>query len=102
MSIRRIAGHDLVPAGIHNAEYVGIQAAIELSSEIDPEQLGGTLVIVPVANRSGFENRTMSMVHEDGKNLNRVFPGDESGTSADRCPCFHAKRSMLTNQMSSI
>lgn len=74
----------LVTAGIHNAEYVGIQAAIELSSEIDPEQLGGTLVIVPVANRSGFENRTMSMVHEDGKNLNRVFPGDESGTAADR------------------
>ena len=74
----------LVTAGIHNAEYVGIQAAIELSSEIDPEQLTGTLVIVPVANRSGFENRTMSMVHEDGKNLNRVFPGDDSGTAADR------------------
>jgi predicted deacylase len=74
----------LVTAGIHNAEYVGIQAAIELSSEIDPEQLAGTLIIVPVANRSGFENRTMSMVHEDGKNLNRVFPGDASGTAADR------------------
>jgi predicted deacylase len=74
----------LVTAGIHNAEYVGIQAAIELSSEIDPEQLAGTLIIVPVANRSGFENRTMSMVHEDGKNLNRVFPGDENGTAADR------------------
>ena len=74
----------LVTAGIHNAEYVGIQAAIELSSEIDPKQLAGTLVIVPVANRSGFENRTMSMVHEDGKNLNRVFPGNERGTAADR------------------
>lgn len=76
-----ISGHEpgpllLVTAGIHNAEYVGIQAAIELSSEIDPERLTGTLVTVPVANRSGFENRTMSMVHEDGKNLNRVFPGD--------------------------
>ena len=73
-----ISGHKpgpvlLVTAGIHNAEFVGIQAAIELSSEIDPEQLAGTLIIVPVANRSGFENRTMSMVHEDGKNLNRVF-----------------------------
>ncbi len=74
----------LVTAGIHNAEFVGIQAAIELSSEIDPEKLSGILVIVPVANRSGFENRTMSIVHEDGKNLNRVFPGDESGTAADR------------------
>jgi predicted deacylase len=74
----------LVTAGIHNAEYVGIQAAIELSSEIDPEYLAGTLIIVPLANTSGFENRTMSMVYEDGKNLNRVFPGDENGTAADR------------------
>ena len=74
----------LVTAGIHNAEFVGIQATIELSDEIDPERLSGTLVIVPLANRSGFENRTMSLVHEDGKNLNRVFPGDTGGTEADR------------------
>jgi predicted deacylase len=74
----------LITAGIHNAEFVGIQAAIELSQEIDPADLSGTVVIVPLANRSGFENRTMSMVYEDGKNLNRVFPGDMSGTEADR------------------
>ena len=29
----------LVTAGIHNAEYVGIQAAIELSNEISPKDL---------------------------------------------------------------
>ena len=74
----------LVTAGIHNAEFVGIQAAVELSNEIDPAELNGNLIIVPLANRSGFENRTMSLVHEDGKNLNRVFPGDSSGTEADR------------------
>jgi len=74
----------LITAGIHNAEFVGIQAAIELSREIDPAELRGTVVIVPLANISGFENRTMSMVYEDGKNLNRVFPGDKSGTEADR------------------
>ena len=74
----------LVTAGIHNAEFVGIQAAVELSNEIDPAELAGSLIIVPLANRSGFENRTMSLVHEDGKNLNRVFPGDAEGTEADR------------------
>ena len=74
----------LVTAGIHNAEFVGIQAAVELSNEIDPAELAGNLIIVPLANRSGFENRTMSLVHEDGKNLNRVFPGDADGTEADR------------------
>ena len=74
----------LVTAGIHNAEYVGIQAAIELSNEISPEDLSGNLIIIPLANRSGFENRTMSLVSEDGKNLNRVFPGNKEGSEADR------------------
>lgn len=74
----------LVTAGVHSAEYVGIQAAIELSIELNPDELRGSVVIVPLANRSGFEHRTMSMVHEDGKNLNRVFPGDAAGSAAER------------------
>ena len=74
----------LITAGIHNAEYVGIQAAIELSNEIAPSDLSGNLIIIPLANRSGFENRTMSLVFEDGKNLNRVFPGNKDGSEADR------------------
>ncbi len=74
----------LVSAGIHNAEYVGIQAAIELSNELDVGELRGSVIILPLANRSGFENRTMSMVYEDGKNLNRVFPGDAGGSEAER------------------
>lgn len=69
----------LITAGIHNAEYVGIQAAIELSNELDVSTLRGNVILVPLVNRSGFENRTMSRVFEDGKNLNRVFPGDGKG-----------------------
>ena len=74
----------LISAGIHNAEYVGIQAAIELSNELDVNELRGNVIILPLANRSGFENRTMSMVYEDGKNLNRVFPGDKEGSTAEK------------------
>ena len=74
----------LITAGIHCAEFVGIQAAIELLNEIDPQTLRGSVTIIPLANRSGFEHRTMSTVFEDGKNLNRVFPGDSSGTAAER------------------
>ena len=74
----------LISAGIHNAEYVGIQAAIELSNELDVQELRGNVIILPLANRSGFENRTMSMVWEDGKNLNRVFPGDAEGSTAEK------------------
>ena len=74
----------LLTAGIHNAEFVGIQAAIELSRELVPEDLTGTVIIVPLANRSGFEHRTMSLVYEDAKNLNRVFPGNSEGTESER------------------
>lgn len=74
----------LITAGIHSAEYVGIQAAIELSNELDSDDLHGNVIILPIVNRSGFENRTMSMVYEDGKNLNRVFPGDAAGSESDR------------------
>lgn len=74
----------LITAGIHNAEYVGIQAAIELSNELDVEELHGNVIIVPLVNRSGFENRTMSLVYEDNKNLNRVFPGNPEGSESER------------------
>ena len=36
----------LITAGIHNAEYVGIQAAIELSNELYVSKLHGTLLLL--------------------------------------------------------
>ena len=74
----------LVTAGIHNAEYAGIQAAMELARELQPGMLRGTVLIVPLVNVSGFSRRTMSMVYEDGKNLNREFPGRADGTTAEQ------------------
>ena len=74
----------LVTAGIHCAETVGAQAAIELAAELDPGQLTGNVVILPLVNRNGFEHRAMSVIHEDGKNLNRIFPGRPDGTLGDR------------------
>ncbi len=74
----------LVSAGVHSAEFVGIQAVNELAAELLPKKLCGTLVLVHLMNPTGFAHRTMSMVYEDGKNLNRVFPGESAGTLADR------------------
>lgn len=74
----------LICGGIHCAEYVGIQAAMELADELEPNEISGNVIVIRLANRSGFEHRTMSMVYEDNKNLNRVFPGTASGTMADK------------------
>lgn len=74
----------LISGGLHNAEYVGIQAAMELADSIDPKDVSGNLIVIRLMNRTGFEHRTMSLVYEDGKNLNRIFPGTASGTLGDR------------------
>lgn len=74
----------LITAGIHGGEYVGIQAAVDLARELDAEKVTGTVVILKVLNRPAFEQRKGSMGLTDGKNLNRVFPGDPEGTEMDR------------------
>lgn len=74
----------LISGGLHNAEYVGIQSAMELADTIDPMKVKGKIIIIRLMNRTGFEHRTMSLVYEDGKNLNRIFPGTASGTVGDK------------------
>lgn len=78
----------LITAGIHSMEFPGIQTALELAEELQPVEICGSILILPVVNRSGFENRTVSTVHEDGKNLNRVFPGDLDGSTAEKIAHF--------------
>ena len=74
----------LVTAGLHAGEYVGIQTLIELSKKMNPEKVNGQLVLVKVLNRQDFEKRAGSISWEDGKNLNRVFPGRKDGTKMER------------------
>ena len=74
----------LITAGIHAEEYVGIQSALELSEMLKVQKIAGTVVIVKVVNRKAFEVRSGSESHEDGKNLNRVFPGSKEGTWSER------------------
>lgn len=70
----------LITAGLHGGEYVGIQTAIELADELDPSIINGTVIIVKVLSRQSFERREGSICPEDGKNLNREFPGHKNGT----------------------
>ena len=71
-------------AGVHGMEYAPIVALQRLRASIDPASLRGTVVIVHVANVPSFLGRTIYYSPLDGKNLNRVFPGNASGTISDR------------------
>ena len=74
----------LITAGVHGGEYVGIQAAIELSQKLKIQKVAGTIIIVKVINVPAFERRNGSMGLTDGKNLNREFPGNPKGTEMER------------------
>ena len=74
----------LLTAGVHPDEYPGIASAIQLSNELQPEDICGGIVIVPMTNYSGFLAKKGSHIPEDDKNLNRLFPGDPNGTEGDR------------------
>ncbi len=74
----------LVSSGIHGAEYIGIQAAMELSREIEPKDIKGNLIFLLVANPSACRDFVRFAVPEDGKNLNRMFPGKKDGSLSER------------------
>ncbi len=80
----------LATAGVHGAEFPGIQACIELAEELDPLQMKGAVILVPVVNASGFYGRRAYVCPADEKNqnLNRVFPGKADGTLAEKLAHF--------------
>lgn len=73
----------LVTAGVHGSEYCSIEAALRLL-RTKPERIRGTLLVLPVLNMRGFRERSIYVMPEDGKNLNRMFPGKPDGTTSER------------------
>jgi predicted deacylase len=71
-------------AGTHGYEYPPITALQRVRHKIDPSELAGTVIMVHIANLPSFLGRTIYYSPVDGKNLNRVFPGNPEGTSSER------------------
>ncbi len=74
----------VVSAGVHAAEYASIAAALDLGQSVRPDALHGRLIVVPVMNVAAFGVRSIYINPMDGKNLNRVFPGDPQGTASEQ------------------
>jgi predicted deacylase len=69
-----------VLAGEHGCEYCGIAAAVRLCREIKPEQISGTLLIVPVVSILSFEARSLFVTPLDMVNIYTTYPGDAEGS----------------------
>jgi predicted deacylase len=70
-------------AGTHGYEYTSIVALPRLLAKLDPARMSGSVILVHMANPTTFYGRRV-YYSPDGKNLNRVYPGDPAGTISDR------------------
>jgi hypothetical protein len=73
-----------VIAGVHGCEYASMDGVRRWLRTLEDRELRGRVRAVPVLNVTAFAARTPFVVPEDGKNLNRAFPGDPDGTLAER------------------
>jgi predicted deacylase len=73
-----------VVSGVHGCEYASMAGVRRWTRDLAARELRGRVRAVPVLNMTAFAARTPFVVPEDGKNLNRCFPGDPRGTLADR------------------
>src|ERR1700761_6307658 len=73
-----------VIAGVHGCEYASMAGVRRWLRTLEARALRGRVRAVPVLNVTAFAARTPFVVPEDGKNLNRSFPGDPGGTLAER------------------
>lgn len=77
------AGPNLCLTGtIHGDELNGIEIIRQTMYDLDPEKLSGSVVGIPIVNLPGFQQGSRYL--PDRRDLNRHFPGSETGSLADR------------------
>jgi uncharacterized protein len=73
-----------VISGVHGCEYASMAGVRRWAAGLTGRPLRGTVTVVPVVNLPAFWARSPFVVPEDGRNLNRCFPGSTDGTLAER------------------
>src|SRR5687767_13304864 len=72
----------LLIANVHGDAIFGADAVNTAIARLNPEELAGTVIGVPVANPVAFESGTRATGqgwNTDMNNMNRVFPGTREG-----------------------
>jgi predicted deacylase len=70
--------------GAHGTEYVSIIAVEKLIGELDPAQVSGKVILLPLVNIVSFEQKVPHVNPIDNKSMNRFYPGKIDGTQTDR------------------
>ncbi len=77
----------LLTGGVHGDEFEGPIALIKLARDLDPKNVTGLVIIIPCLNLPAtLAASRLSPI--DGRNLNRVFPGDRRGSFSEALADF--------------
>jgi uncharacterized protein len=71
-------------SGAHGTEYASIMALEKLIPKLDPAELSGTVVLLPLINIPSFLQKVPHVNPVDKKSMNRYYPGKPDGTQTDR------------------
>lgn len=71
-------------AGVHGGKVAAVRALDAIAARLAGVELRGTILLVGPANRAGFDAGLAQTSPADGLNLNRVFPGSDSGAPTER------------------
>jgi predicted deacylase len=78
-------------SGAHGTEYSSIISLERLIDQLEPAQISGTVIIVPLVNLGSFEQRVAHVNPTDGKSMNRFYPGNMTGTQTERASAIITK-----------
>jgi predicted deacylase len=72
-----------ITANVHGDEVTGVGVVHALPKWLDGKLQKGTVLLYPTLNPVGLASMTRT-IPPDGRDLNRLFPGDAKGTPTDR------------------
>ena len=73
-----------IVSGAHGTEYASIVAVSKLVGRLDPAEVSGTVILIPLVNVPSFEQKVPHVNPVDGKSMNRFYPGKADGTQTER------------------
>jgi uncharacterized protein len=79
-------------SGAHGTEYASIIALEKLIDLLNPAEVSGTVIIVPLVNIASFEQKVPHVNPVDNKSMNRMYPGKMDGTQTDRASYLITKQ----------
>lgn len=79
-------------AGAHGTEYTSIIALEKLIGMMNPAEISGTVIVVPLINIPSFEQKVPHINPIDRKSMNRFYPGKMDGTQTERASFLITKQ----------